>query len=91
MKKKKVALVYGITKNYVDILANVLIGLNKNSKYKLPFVRYDDLKKEVDDRIEIIDNDKLKFSQDEIGLLGSPTKVVKTYVKEMQKKKIIME
>ena len=32
MKKKKVALVYGITKNYVDILANVLIGLNKNSK-----------------------------------------------------------
>lgn len=32
MKKKKIALAYGITGGYVDILANVLIGLKKNSK-----------------------------------------------------------
>ncbi len=32
MGKKEVALVYGITNNYVDKLANVLIGLNEKSK-----------------------------------------------------------
>ena len=32
MKKKEVALVYGITNNYVDKLANVLIGLTEKSK-----------------------------------------------------------
>lgn len=31
-KKKNVALAYGITGNYVDILANTLIGLKKHSK-----------------------------------------------------------
>ena len=32
MKKKKVAIVFGITDSYVNMLANVLIGLKKHSK-----------------------------------------------------------
>ena len=32
MKKKKVAIAFGITGSYTDILANVLIGLKKHSK-----------------------------------------------------------
>lgn len=69
-----------------------MLGISKDSKYKLPFVRYADLDLDVEDQLTVLTNEDLGFEPQEVGLQGSPTKVVKTYVKEMQKKeKVIVQ
>ncbi len=66
-----------------------LLGVAAESKMKLPFVRYDDLEKFVDDKITILGNDTLGVPAEVLGLKGSPTRVVKTHVKELEKKENI--
>lgn len=61
------------------------LAISSESKYKLPFVRYDDLKKDVGEHISILTNKELGFEEHETGLAGSKTKVVKTYVKQCRK------
>ena len=53
-----------------------VLGIAKESGYRLPFVRYADLNLDVDDRIEIVTNQRLRFESSEVGLAGSLTKVV---------------
>jgi electron transfer flavoprotein beta subunit len=67
-----------------------LLSLSRDSPYKLPFVRYSDLKLEVDDRITIITNDQLGIPNEELGLKGSLTKVVETYPKTLEEKQRIV-
>ncbi len=52
-----------------------LLSVLKNKKYRLRFVKYDDLELDVSDKVSIIGNDILKFSKSEVGLEGSPTRV----------------
>lgn len=58
-----------------------VLAVSDESKYKLPYVRYEDLKKNVSGCISVITNEELGFAEDEVGLKGSMTKVVKTYIK----------
>lgn len=59
-----------------------VLAISSESKYKLPFVRYEDLNKDVSDHITVITNSELEFREDETGLSGSKTKVIKTYPKK---------
>ena len=63
-----------------------VIALSSDSKYKLPFVKYEDRKKDVSDRLTIITNDDLHLALEETGLEGSKTKVVRTYPKHCEYK-----
>jgi electron transfer flavoprotein beta subunit len=62
-----------------------ILSLSKGSKYKLPYVKYEAVSRDVSAFIEIISNENLKFSDEEVGLVGSKTKVSRTYVKKMTK------
>ncbi len=68
-----------------EIELPAILSLQKESKYKLPYVKYVDIEKDVSDRIQIIDNAMLGFDQSEVGIDGSLTKVSRTYVKKMSK------
>lgn len=69
-----------------EVALPAILSLQKESKYKLPYIKYEDLKKEVKHRINIISNDDLDFEQSEVGLKGSLTKVNRTFVKEYEKR-----
>jgi electron transfer flavoprotein beta subunit len=55
-----------------------VLGVSRESKYKLPFVRYDDLESSVSHKMRIVTNEELGFSKDEVGITGSLTKVART-------------
>ncbi|MGL4607453.1 MAG: electron transfer flavoprotein subunit beta/FixA family protein [Eubacteriaceae bacterium] len=81
------------TEKYLDTYEMPLpsiLSLSRESKIRLPFVRFADLDLDVSDRIQIIDNEFLKIDENKIGLKGSATKVVKTYTKEYEKKERIL-
>lgn len=82
------------TENFVDtyqLAFPALLSVRRESKYKLPFVRYADLDLDVSDRLQIIDNSVLCMDPAHIGLKGSATQVVKTYMQTYeQKEKIIV-
>lgn len=63
-----------------------VLSLQKESKYKLPYIRYKDIDLYVKDRIEIIDNKTLRFEAEEVGIKGSLTQVSSTFIKKMDKK-----
>lgn len=63
----------------------VILGITKESNKKLRYVKYNDLKLDVSDKLCIIDNKTLKVDKNIIGLKGSPTKVKKTFVKTYSK------
>lgn len=63
-----------------------MLSIGKDSKYKLPFVRYKDLELDVSDRISVISNKDLVFTEAEVGLQGSLTKVGRTFARQFQKK-----
>lgn len=63
-----------------------LLSLSRESSYRLPYVRYKNLKLDVSDRITHVSNSTLQFSTEEVGLLGSKTKVVSTFTKRYEKR-----
>ncbi|QOX64853.1 electron transfer flavoprotein subunit beta/FixA family protein [Anoxybacterium hadale] len=73
-----------------EIALPAVISLRKDRKYKLPYIRYEELSRDVKDRIQIIDNDVLGFAQEEVGIIGSLTQISSTFVKSMEKKKRII-
>lgn len=78
---------YPLEKNECTIL-----GISRDSKKRLRYARFDDLKLDVSDRIQIVDNEILKIDSDIIGLGGSPTKVKKTFAKTYTKsEKVIVQ
>lgn len=77
------------TENYLDtyeISFPAILSICRESNYRLPFVRYADLDLDVSDKLTIIGNDSLDVDKKIIGLTGSPTRVVKTYQLDYQKK-----
>lgn len=73
-----------------QIMLPAVLSIQKESKYKLPFVKYKDLNLDVSDKISIVTNEDLGFSEDEVGLEGSLTKVVRTFVKKIDKKEKVL-
>lgn len=67
-----------------------ILSVRRESKYKLPFVRFADLDLDVSDKLSIIDNTILKIDTKSIGLKGSATKVVKTYMQTYENKEKII-
>lgn len=64
----------------------MMLGISRDSKVKLRYVRYDDLKLDVGYKLQILDNQILNIDESIIGLKGSPTKVKKTFTKRFSKK-----
>ena len=83
------------TEKYVDtyeVAFPAILSVSKVSKYKLPFVRFDDVDLDVSDQIQILTNDDLKLNTSIIGLNGSATRVVQTYTHEYKnKEKIVVQ
>lgn len=73
-----------------EIPLPAILSVGRESNYRLPFVRYDDLDLDVSDRLRIIDNDNLAVDSKKIGLKGSPTKVIKSYPIDYQKKEQVI-
>lgn len=67
-----------------------ILGISSDSKYKLPFVKYENRKKDVSSMIQIETNKELNFSEEEVGLSGSKTQVIKTYPMKMKEQKKIV-
>lgn len=63
-----------------------IIGICRESKYRLPFVRFADLDLDVANKINIYDNNKLKIDVKKVGLEGSLTRVQSTYEHKYEKK-----
>jgi len=62
-----------------------ILSLSKESKYKLPFVKFKNLDLDVSANIRIVTNRELGFQADEVGLEGSLTQVARSFTKNMQK------
>jgi len=63
-----------------------VLSLQKEAPYKLPYVRYDDLNKEVSDRLDILSLNDTGLRKEDVGFDGSKTKVIKTFVKTQIKR-----
>lgn len=68
----------------VDLPA--ILSLRIESKYKLPYIKFQDIKKDVQCKITMISNSNLNFERGTVGLKGSLTKVNRTFVKEYRKR-----
>lgn len=68
-----------------------ILSFTRDSSYRLPYVRYKNLNLDVSDKLQIISNEDLGFSAENVGLKGSRTKVISTNVKtyETRAKKIV--
>lgn len=69
-----------------ELTLPAVISMQKDRKYKLPYIRYEDLSRDVKDRIRMIDNEQLGFAQEEVGIVGSLTQISSTFIKSMEKK-----
>lgn len=59
-----------------------VLSLNKDSKYKLPYISYEDMNRSVQDKIHVITNEILNLKDNQIGFEGSLTKVKRTFIKQ---------
>ena len=64
-----------------EVILPAVLSLQRESRYKLPYPRFDAFNRSVRDSLTIIDNRDLGLHPDEVGLKGSLTKVVNTYQK----------
>ncbi len=62
-----------------------VLGLSRESGYKLPYMRYEALQASVDERIFFLGAKDLGLSVDQVGSQGSLTKVEKTFVQAQGK------
>jgi electron transfer flavoprotein beta subunit len=69
-----------------EVTLPAVLSLQRESKYKLPYIKYEDLNKDVKCKINMISNSKLNFAPSKVGLKGSLTKVNRTFVKEYKKR-----
>jgi electron transfer flavoprotein beta subunit len=69
-----------------EVALPAVLSLQKESKYKLPYIKYEDLNRDVKCKIDMISNTELNLKPDKVGLKGSLTKVSRTFVKEYEKR-----
>lgn len=73
-----------------EVLMPCILSIARESRYKLPFVRFEALELDVRDRINMITNEDLDFSSQEVGLEGSLTQVKRTFTSRAEKKEKIV-
>lgn len=64
-----------------------VLSLSRESAYRLPYVRYKNLNRDVTHRLNKLSNRDLGFREDEVGLKGSLTSVARTYTKQYEVRK----
>lgn len=64
-----------------------IISISRTSRIRLPFVRFADKEMDVSESLQVLSNRELNLSPEDIGLLGSPTRVVTTWTKSFEKNK----
>lgn len=69
-----------------QVLLPAVLSLQRESGYKLPHVKYNDLQRDVSHSLSLITNAELAFEADEVGASGSLTKVTRTFVRQYAKK-----
>ena len=69
-----------------EVVLPAVLSLTRESGYKLPYSKYEDLQRDVSKKLKYITSEDLGFSRDEVGINGSLTKVVKTYDKTIQRR-----
>jgi electron transfer flavoprotein beta subunit len=75
-----------------EVSLPILLSFSKESKLKLPYVRYEDMHKDVSDKLMILNNEVLRFDKHKVGLEGSLTKVSRSFVKpQVKKDKIVVK
>jgi len=67
-----------------------ILSLHKDSAYKLPYVSYQDLNKDVSARIRVVTHRDLGLNTGEVGLVGSRTRVKRSFVKTLASKKRVL-
>ncbi|MBR0577388.1 electron transfer flavoprotein subunit beta/FixA family protein [Proteiniclasticum sp. BAD-10] len=63
-----------------------VLSISKESAYKLPYLRYEDTQRSIEDKITILTGEDLGITKSEVGIAGSLTKVKRTFVKEYKKR-----
>jgi electron transfer flavoprotein beta subunit len=63
-----------------------ILSLTRESGYKLPYASRANLEKDFSSKIQLVTNQDLGFLPNEVGLQGSKTRVVETYVKRIEKR-----
>lgn len=61
-----------------------ILSIDRESGYKLPYLKYEDFQKDVSDKLTLIGNGELGFAPGEVGSEGSLTQVVRTYTKNFE-------
>lgn len=56
-----------------------VLSLQKEAPYKLPYVRYEDLNKDVSERLKMLSLKDFDLKREDVGFEGSKTKVIKTF------------
>ncbi len=75
-----------------EVSLPILLSFSKESKYKLPYVRYEDMHTIVSNRLSILTNEDLEFDKNNVGLEGSLTKVTRSFIKpNIKKNKVIVQ
>ncbi len=62
-----------------DLVLPAVLGLTREAPYRLPYVRYMNLKLDVSDRLAFVSHEDLGFTPEEVGLEGSRTQVKTTH------------
>jgi electron transfer flavoprotein beta subunit len=63
-----------------------ILSLTRASGYKLPYIAYEDFTKDVSANLTVVTNQELRCPPEQIGLTGSLTQVVETFVPEHQRR-----
>lgn len=63
-----------------------IIGLTRDSGYKLPYIAYEDFSRDVSSKLSLVSNQELQCPVLNIGSAGSLTQVVETFTKRQQKR-----
>ena len=63
-----------------------ILSLTRESGYKLPYASRANLEKDFSAQIQVVTNQDLGFLPEEVGLTGSKTRVVETYVKRLEQR-----
>jgi len=75
-----------------EVSLPIVLSFSKESKLKLPYIKFEDIDRDVSNKLQIIDNTVLNFDKKQVGLEGSLTKVIRSFVKRFDKKeKLIVQ
>jgi electron transfer flavoprotein beta subunit len=67
-----------------------VLGFQYNPERKLPYIRYEDLNRDVSSRITVLGNNELRMDESELGLKGSLTQVRRMEVDGLEAKEPVL-